>query len=105
MAGAAGEGYGSAADLGTAFNIEQSLFHTGTLGFSGDLGYGDGTPDGVLRTSYVHNGADGWNQSVALMVRRFAAPENVPHDGALQAISMSYGNSFSVGFYGLPDWR
>jgi Carboxypeptidase regulatory-like domain len=97
MAGAASEGYGSASDLGTAFNIEQSLFHTGTLGFSGDLGYGDGTPDGVLRTSYVHNGADGWNQSVALMVRRFAAPENVPHGGALQAISMSYADGFSIG--------
>ena len=32
MAGAASEGYGSASDLGTAFNVEQSMFHTGTLG-------------------------------------------------------------------------
>jgi hypothetical protein len=101
MAGAASEGYGSASDLGTAFNIEQSLFHTGTFGFSGDLGYGQGTPDGVLRTSYVHRGSDGWNQSVALMVRRFAAPDTVPHGGALQAISMSYADGFSVG--GLLD--
>ena len=53
MAGAASEGYGSGSDLGTAFNVEQSLFHTGTLGFAGDLGYGNGTPDGVLRTSYT----------------------------------------------------
>jgi Carboxypeptidase regulatory-like domain len=97
MAGAASEGYGSASDLGTAFNLEQSLFHTGTLGFSGNVGYGDGIPDGVLRTSYVHNGADGWNQAVALMVRRFAAPDSVPHGGALQAISMSYSDGFSVG--------
>ncbi len=97
MAGAASEGYGSASDLGTAFSIEQSLFHTGTLGFSGDLGYGDGTPAGVLRTTYVHNGSDGWNQSVALMVRRFSAPDTVPHAGALDAISMSYADGFTVG--------
>jgi hypothetical protein len=97
MAGAGGEGYGSAGDLGTAFNIEQSIFHTGKLGFSGDLGYGAGTPDGVLRTTYVHRGSDGWNQSVALMVRRFAAPDTVPHGGALQSVSMSYADGFSIG--------
>ncbi|HSY14248.1 MAG TPA: TonB-dependent receptor [Verrucomicrobiae bacterium] len=101
MAGAASEGYGSASDLGTVFSIEQSLFHAGTLGFSGDLGYGDGTPDGVLRTTYVHNGSDGWNQSVALMVRRFSAPDTVPHAGALQSLSMSYADGFTVGMLDL----
>ena len=103
MAGATSEGYGGSSDLGTAFSIEQSLFHTGTFGFSGDLGYGDGTPDGILRTSYVRKGSDGWNQSVALMVRRFSAPDTVPHGGALQAISMSYADGFSIG--GLMDFQ
>jgi hypothetical protein len=97
MAGAASEGYGSASDLGTAFNVEQSLFHTGTLGFSGDLGYGSGTPDGVIRASYVHQNKDGWNPSVALIVRRFSAPDTVPRGGALDAIAMSYSDGFSVG--------
>jgi hypothetical protein len=96
MAGAAGEGYGSAADLGTAFNIEQSLFHTGTLGFAGDVGYGSGVPDGVVRASYARKTNDG-EQSVALIVRRFSAPDTVPHYGALQAIGMSYLDSYSVG--------
>jgi hypothetical protein len=96
MAGAASEGYGSASDLGTAFNVEQSLFHTGTLGFAGDLGYGNGVPDGVVRASYAHNTKDGFDQSVALIVRRFAAPETAPRGGALQAAAMSYANGFSV---------
>ena len=96
MAGAAGEGYGSAADLGTAFNIEQSLFHTGTLGFAGDVGYGSGVPDGVVRASYARKTNNG-DQSVALIVRRFSAPDTVPHYGALQAIGMSYLDSYSVG--------
>src|SRR5690349_12331038 len=65
MAGAASQGYGSASDLGTAFNVEQSIFHTGTLGFSGDLGYGSGVPDGVVRASYSRDNADGWRQSVS----------------------------------------
>ncbi len=97
MAGAASEGYGSASDLGTAFNVEQSIFHTGTLGFSGDLGYGAGTPDGVIRASYSRDTQDGWHQSVSLIVRRFAAPETVPRGGALDAVAMSYADGFSVG--------
>jgi hypothetical protein len=97
MAGAASEGYGSASDLGTAFNVEQSLFHTGTLGIAGDLGYGSGTPDGVVRASYARDGADGSNQSLSLIVRRFSAPDTVPHGGALEAIAMSYSDGFSIG--------
>jgi len=97
MAGAGSEGYGSAPDLGTAFNIEQSLFHTGTLGFAGDVGYGDGTPDGVMRASYVRNSDDGYSQSLAVIVRRFSAPDTAPRGGALDAIGMSYANGFSVG--------
>ena len=97
MAGAASEGYGSASDLGTAFNVEQSLFHTGTLGFAGDLGYGNGAPDGVISASYAHNTQDGFDQSVALIVRRFSAPDTAPRGGALEAVAMSYANGFSVG--------
>jgi hypothetical protein len=97
MAGAGSEGYGSAGDLGTSFNLEQSLFHTGTLGVAGNLGYGNGTPDGVIRAAYARTGADGSTQSLALIVRRFSAPDNVPHGGALEAIAMSYSDGFSIG--------
>ena len=97
MAGAASEGYGSASDLGTAFKVEQSIFHTGTLGFAGDLGYATGTPDGVIRASYARTNQDGFQQSVSLIVRRFAAPDAVPHGGALDAIALSYSDGFSVG--------
>ncbi len=97
MAGAASEGYGSASDLGTAFNVEQSIFHTGRLDFAGDLGYATGTPDGVIRASYTKDNHDGFQQSVALIVRRFSAPDSVPHGGALDAVAMSYASGFSVG--------
>jgi hypothetical protein len=96
MAGAASEGYGSASDLGTAFNVEQSIFHSGTLGFAGDLGYATGSPDGVIRASYARDNHDGFQQSLSLIVRRFSAPDSVPHGGALDAVAMSYANGFSV---------
>jgi len=97
MAGGSSEGYGSAADLGTAFNVEQSIFHTGTLAFTGNLGYGTGTPDGLVRASYVRRNDDGWTPAIALTVRRFSTPDAVPHRGALQALALSYADGFSIG--------
>jgi Carboxypeptidase regulatory-like domain len=97
MAGGTNEGYGSAADLGTAFNVEHSIFHTGTIGLDGSLGYGSGTPDGMVRASYRRRSDDGWTPSVALTVRRFSTPDSVPHGGALQALALSYSDGFSIG--------
>ena len=97
MAGGSSQGYGSAADLGTAFNVEHSLFHTATIGLEGNLGYGMGTPDGVVRASYRRPGNEGWTPTIALIVRRFATPDAVPHRGALEAVAMSYSDGFSIG--------
>ncbi len=97
MAGAASDGYASGSDLGTAFNVEQSMFHTGRLGIAGDLGYGNGVPDGVIRAAYTRDTNDGWSPSVALVIRHFAAPDSAPRGGALEAIAMSYSDGFSVG--------
>jgi len=97
LAGAANEGYGSGSDLGTAFAVEHSLFRTATIGFDGDLGYGSGTPDGVLRVSYRRSSPDGWTPAVAITVRRFANPDSVPRRGALQALALQYADGFSVG--------
>jgi len=98
MAGASNEGYGSAADLGTAFNVEHSLFHTAVIGLAGDLGYpGGGVPDGVVRATYRRRSEDGWTPAVAFTMRRFSTPDAVPHGGALQALSISYVDGFSLG--------
>ena len=98
MAGGSNDGYGSAADLGTAFNVEHSIFQTSVIGLAGDLGYpGGGVPDGVVRATYRRRSDDGWTPSVAFTVRRFSAPDSVPHGGALQALSMFYSDGFSVG--------
>jgi Carboxypeptidase regulatory-like domain len=98
MAGGSNEGYGSASDLGTAFNVEHSIFHTAVITLAGDLGYpAGGIPDGVVRASYRRQNEDGWTPAIAFTVRRFSTPDSVPHGGALQALSMSYLDGFSIG--------
>ena len=97
MAGGTNEGYGSASDLGTAFNVEHSIFHTSVISLAGDFGYPGGIPDGVIRASYRRHNEDGWSPLIALTVKRFSTPDSVPHGGALQALAMSYSDGFSIG--------
>jgi Carboxypeptidase regulatory-like domain len=97
MAGGSNQGYGSAADLGTAFSVEHSLFHTSTIGLEASLGYATGMPDGVVRASYRRPGNEGWTPTIALIVRRFATPDAAPHRGALEAVAMAYSDGFSIG--------
>lgn len=96
VAGGTSEGYGSASDLGTAFNIEQSIFGSSTLGFNGSLGYGTGIPDGVLQVAYKRDNEVGPSPQMALTIRRFASPQTVAHRGALQALAFSYSNGFTI---------
>ena len=96
MAGGSNQGYGSASDLGTAFNVEHSLFHTSTIGFEGDLGYATGMPDGVVRASYRRPSNGGWTPTIALIARRFATPDSVPRRGALEAVAVTYSDGFSL---------
>jgi len=98
VAGGSNQGYGSAADLGTSFTLEQSIFSSGTLLFDGSLGYGTGTPDGVLRASYVSSGGEnGSPHELAFTMRRFSGPDLLVHRGSLQALAVSSANSFSIG--------
>jgi hypothetical protein len=97
VAGGTNEGYGSASDLGTAFNLEQSIFGSSVLGFNGSLGYGSGIPDGVLQLSYKRDNAEaGYAPEMALTMRRFASPQTMSRHGALQALAFSYSNGFSI---------
>jgi hypothetical protein len=99
VAGGTGAGYASGSDLGTAFNLEHSIFSDSKLGFNGTLGnYGGGIPDGVLQVSYRRQSdTDGMGPQMALSIRRFSAPQNGVRLGSLQALSFSYSNGFSIG--------
>jgi hypothetical protein len=98
MAGEANEGYGSASDVGTSFTLEQSIFSTSTLAFDASLGPGTtGTPDGILRATFVSGAETGSPHELAFTMRRFSGPDLLVHHGSLQALALSSANSFAVG--------
>ena len=97
LAGSTSDGYGSGSDMNTGFTLERSVFSTGRVGMSGNVGYGDGTPDAVFRTTYSRVLPDASEPSVALTVRRFAPSDPNLHNAALQALALAMGDSFSVG--------
>jgi hypothetical protein len=86
----------STGDMTTAFSVQSSVFSAGTLSFEGNVGYGGGTP-GVVRAAYTHRMENGSTPQVALTMRRFATPDSVLHDGALQALALTTSDDFSLG--------
>jgi hypothetical protein len=97
VAGSTSNGYGSGSGMNTRFTLERSVFSTGHVGVSGNVGYGEGTPDAVFRTTYSHVLPDGSQPTVALTVRRFAPSDPNLHNAALQAVALAMADSFSVG--------
>ena len=97
VAGSASEGFGSAPDMSTVFSVEKSLFSAGTMAFQGDVGYGNGSPNAVLRASYSHTAANGSKPEMAFTMRRLAAPGVDPHTTALQALALSASDEFAFG--------
>lgn len=96
IGGSGSDGYGSSSDVSTAFSIEHSIFTSGTISLNGNVGYGSGTPDTVVRAAYAHTLADGSHPEIALTVRRFASPDNMLHSAALQALGLTMSDGFNV---------
>jgi hypothetical protein len=97
LAGSAAGGYGSGSDVSTGFTLERSIFSSGHLAFSGDVGYGDSVPAAVLRTSYSHRMLDGSEPSLSITARRFAPSDPNLHNATLQALALSAADDFTVG--------
>jgi len=96
IAGTDNDGFGGAADMTTQFRIDQSLFSDGTLTLGGNVGYGSGAPAGVVRAGYSQQMADGSRPEMALTVRRFALPDAVQHDAALDAMAFSVADGITL---------
>ncbi len=97
LAGNEAEGFGSAGDMTTTFNVEKSLFAAGTLSVNGNVGYGAGsTPGTVLRASYSHKVGNGSEPKLTVTARRFATPDMVAHNAALQALAISLADNFTL---------
>ena len=97
LAGSSSQGFGSLSDLSTGFNVEKSLFASDTFRLGGDLGYGPGLPNAVLRGSYKHEMSNGSTPEIALTMRRLSTPDLGLHDADLQALALSTSDSVVVG--------
>ena len=100
VAGAQADGFGSAPDYGTSFDVRQALFSADTLSFDGRVGNGNGLPAGVIRTAYKHQFANGDTPTVAVTLRR-TAPQGSAATNALSSIAFTFSNTTNVG--GLID--
>ncbi len=99
IAGSDSSGF-SGSDMKTAFDVQQSIFGTGTsagvLGFNGNLGYGDGQANGVVRATYKKPTTTGNTPEFAITARRYASPFAAAHHAALNAMSASASDSFNI---------
>lgn len=96
VAGGDADGFGSAGEMSTHFTFEKSLFSSGLLSLNGNVGYGSGYgsgPQGVVRAAYSHRMGNGSNPELSLTARRFATPDAVLHNGALQALTLRVADS------------
>jgi len=100
VAGSQADGFGSAPDYGTSFDVQQALFTADTLSFDGRVGNGNGQPAGVIRTSYKHRFANGDTPTVAVTLRHTAPPGSTASN-ALSSLAFTFSNTTNVG--GLVD--
>jgi hypothetical protein len=97
VAGSASAGFGRASDMSTGFSVERSIFSSGTVAFQGNVGYGSGSPNAVLRASYSHPLGNGSKPEMAFTMRRLATPGIDPHTTALQALALTASDEFALG--------
>jgi hypothetical protein len=97
VAGSASAGFGRASDMNTGFSVERSIFSSGTVALRGNVGYGSGSPNAVLRASYSHPLANGSKPEVAFTMRRLAAPGIDSRTTPLQALALTASDEFTLG--------
>ncbi len=96
IAGPEAGGFGSAGEVTTAFNLEKSIFSSGTLSFNGSINASAGDPTGVIRASYAHDFGDSSRPTFTLTYRHFAAPGAAVPNSPYSAIEMSSSDNMTV---------
>ena len=97
VAGSPSQGFGSISDMSTAFSVEKSFFASDTLRFNGDLGYGPGAPNAVMRTTFKHEMANGSTPEISFTMRRLTTPDLGLRNADLQALALSTSDDINIG--------
>ncbi len=96
IAGSEAGGFGSPADVTTAFALEKSLFSSGMLSFNGNIGASSGDPTGVLRASYAQDFGNSSRPRFTVTYRHFATPGVAVQNSPYATIEMSSSDSMTV---------
>jgi hypothetical protein len=96
VAGSSSQGFGSVSDMNTDFLVEKSFFSSDTLRLKGDLGYGLGLPNAVVRTSYKHQMTNGSTPEISFTMRRLSSPDLGLHNADLQALALSTSDDVTI---------
>ena len=97
VAGSPSQGFGSISDMSTAFSVEKSFFASDTLRFNGDVGYGPGAPNAVVRTTFKHQMANGSTPEISFTVRRLTTPDVGLRNADVQALALSTSDAINLG--------
>lgn len=96
VAGSPSNGFGSTSDMSTVFSLEKSVFSSGTMAFSGNLGYGASSPATILRLSYAHQLKNGSSPNVALTMRRLQSPDGALRGDDLEALALNTSDTLTL---------
>jgi len=97
LAGASSQGFGSLSDMSTGVLVEKSLFSADTIKFRGDLGYGVGAPNALVRASFKHSMPNGSTPQVAFTMKRISSPDLGLRNSDLQALTLSTSDDVTLG--------
>jgi hypothetical protein len=97
LAGASSQGFGSLSDMSTGVLVEKSLFSADTLRFRGDVGYGEGAPNALVRASFKHLMANGSKPEIAFTMKRISSPDLGLRNADLQALTLSTSEDIALG--------
>jgi hypothetical protein len=84
----------SGSDVKTDFLVEQSVFRTGIMSFSGNVG---NSTTGTLRTSYRTRTDSGNEPEISFTARRFASSDMVMHHAAVNALALALSDHTTIG--------
>ena len=98
--GSGGQGFGTSSDMNTNFELESPITSSDRVSVNGSLGYGAGSPSGVLHAAYTRQFDNGSHPEFGITVRRFSASDSPGHGlghGALAGVvSFSVADGFNL---------
>ena len=90
--------------MSTGFSMEKSVFSSDTIGFRGNVGYGErSSPSAVLRASFRHKMDDGSEPVFAFTMRSLPAPDVTLH--SLQALALTTSDDVTGRCSGTEFWQ